>query len=90
MLFAFALGQVDGLEDLFDNPSYGVQMFVFTFTLFSQIIMLNILIAVIMEAHDSFRGKSVLHPKDHELVGEVFGQVQTGVKKTLETYTKIQ
>ena len=90
MLFAFALGQVDGLEDLFDNPTFGVQLFVFTFTLFSQIIMLNILIAVIMEAHETFREKSVLHPKDHELVGEVFGQVRTGVKKTLETYTKIQ
>ena len=90
MLFAFSLGQFTGLEDLFKYPNINVQLFVFTYSIFSNIFMLNVLIVVIVEAHETFKQKSALQPKDHELVREVFGQVQTGIKKTLDTYTKLQ
>ena len=90
MLFAFSLGEFSGLGELFSHPTFTVQIFVFTYAIFSNIVMINILIAVIVESHESFHFKSALQPKDHELVQEIFGQVRTGIKKTLDTYTKPQ
>ena len=90
MLFAFSLGEFTGLGELFSQPTFTVQIFVFTYAIFSNIVMINILIAVIVESHESFHLRSALQPKDHELVEEIFGQVQTGIKKTLDTYTKLR
>ena len=90
MLFAFSLGEFTGLGELFSQPTFTVQIFVFTYAIFSNIVMINILIAVIVESHESFHLRSTLQPKDHELVEEIFGQVQTGIKKTLDTYTKLR
>ena len=90
MLFAFSLGQFIGLEELFHYPNFTTQLFVFTNSVFSNILMLNVLIVVIVEAHEAFKRKSALQPKDHELVQEVFQQVQSGIKKTLNTYTKLR
>ena len=88
MLFAFSLGEFTGLGELFSHPTFTVQLFVFTYAIFSNILMINILISVIVESHESFHFKSALQPKDHELVQEIFGQVQTGIKKTLNTYVR--
>lgn len=89
MLFAMSLGEFRRMEQFLANPTVIVQLFVMTYSIFSNIVMLNILIAVIVEAHEEFRKKTTLRPTDHELVQEMARQVETGVKKSLDQYTKM-
>ncbi len=51
--------------------------------------MFNILIAVIIDSHNVFKSKSVLRPKDHELVGVIYGQVRHAMQKALDKYTQL-
>ena len=90
MLIGFSLGEIKGMENLFEHATPFLQFYVITFVLFAQFVMLNILIAVIMESHEMFKYQSALQPKDHELVEEIFNQAKKGVQKALDKYTQLQ
>ena len=78
------------MEDLLADAKPMLQFYVISFVLFAQFFMINVLIAVIMDAHDMFKHQSALQPTDHELVAEIFGQVRQTAKKALDKYTNLQ
>ncbi len=88
-LIGLALGEFKGLEGQLSDAKPLLQFYVVAFALFAQIIMFNVLIAVIIESHNAFKNKSALEAKEQELVRIIFGQVKRNVKKALDKYTQM-
>ncbi len=89
MLIGLSMGEFRGISNQFSEAKPLLKFYVVTYMLFTQIFMFNILIAVIIDSHNVFKSKSVLHPKDHELVGVIFGQVRHAMQKALDKYTQL-
>ncbi len=89
MLIGLSMGEFRGISNQFTEAEPLLRFYVITYMLFTQIFMFNILIAVIIDSHNVFKFKSVLHPKDHELVGVIFGQVRHAMQKALDKYTQL-
>ena len=89
MLIGLSMGEFRGISNQFSEAKPLLRFYVITYMLFTQIFMFNILIAVIIDSHNMFKSKSVLHPKDHELVGVIFGQVRNAMQKALDKYTQL-
>ncbi len=89
MLVRLSMGEFRGISNQMSDAKTLLRIYFVTFMFFTQIFMFNILIAVILDAHDTFKHRSVLQPKDHELVGVIFGQVKHAVQKALDKYTQL-
>ena len=89
MLIGLSMGEFRGISNQFSEAKPLLRFYVITYMLFTQIFMFNILIAVIIDSHNMFKSRSVLHPRDHELVGVIFGQVRHAMQKALDKYTQL-
>ncbi len=89
MLIGLSMGEFKGISNQFSDAKPLLRFYVITYMLFTQIFMFNILIAVIIDSHNVFKSRSVLQPKDHELVGVIFGQARHAMQKALDKYTQL-
>ncbi len=90
MLIALGLGETKGMDSMLSEAEPSLQVYVISFVLFAQFFMINVLISVIIDAHEEFKNKSVLQPTDHELVTEIFNQVKKTMEKAVKRYTELQ
>ncbi len=89
MLIGMGLGEFRGMERQLSGAKPLLQFYILTYMLFTQFIMFDILIAVIIDAHNTFKYKQVLHPKDHKLKQVIFSEVRQNVQKALDKYTQL-
>ncbi len=89
MLVGLSMGEFKGMEKQITDAKPLLQFYIVAWAFFAQTIVFNMLIAVIIEAHDAFKNKSALEAREHELVEVIMGKMKKSLRKALDRYTQI-
>ncbi len=84
------LGSFGFLNDLVEVNSAFSHVYFITFQITSNFVMLNVMVALLMESYEVFKNDSLLHPRDHELKGVMVDQIWTSIRDAVLMTNKLE
>ena len=83
-MFSFAMGSFDFLSSMTEVTELFTMVYFLGYMLFINLVIVNVMVAVIMDSHDTFKEAETLSAKDYELIAVIKKDVTSFVAKSIK------